>query len=156
MSKLYFAYRGRITHDQLKEKTFQHIQKFHDKLKNGTLDQLQARIAAGKWTAMEVAFHAVNTTRAILRNCDGLRNNKELPALDQSAIGRTKTVCREDALQLCDRVLDQVKHFDFSYAKTEVYSHPTLGPMDFKQWLVMNLVHLERHYQQMLNILGNK
>jgi len=156
MSKLYFAYRGRITHDQLQEKTIQQIQKFHDKLKSGTPDQLQARVAAGRWTAMEVAFHAVNTTRAILRNCDSLRSNKELPALERSAIGKTKTVSLEDLIQLCDRALDQVKQFDFSYTKTKVYLHPILGPLDFKQWLVMNLVHLERHYRQMLGVLKSR
>ena len=109
----------------------------------------------GKWSAMEVAFHAVNTTKGILRLCECLRAKQNVPDSDRSSAGRTREVSRADLLTLIKRVSEMTTSFDFKSVKTATSAHPFLGQCDFHKWLVINMVHLERHYTQLNRALAN-
>lgn len=152
IAKRYLAYRGRIDAETLRKETVQLLQKFLDKVESLSPDQLDAHPIQGKWGGTEVAFHAVNTAKHIFLFCVDLRNGKTLPDVGRSAVGLTKNVSREDLVHLCRQTREQAGQFDFSYVQTASFGHPLFGPMGFKQWLILNLVHLERHYQQLLRV----
>jgi hypothetical protein len=104
---------------------------------------------------MQVAFHAVNTAKGILRVCEALRAQQNVPDSDRSSAGRTRDVSRADLLSLIKRVTDMTGGFDFKKVKTGTSGHPFLGQCDFHRWLVINLVHLERHFRQFNRTLTN-
>ena len=151
-----YLYFRRLTRDsQRKSQTLQMLQKFQQKIESTPEDELERRSPKEKWTGMEVTFHAINSTKRILRICEGLRAKQNVPDLDRSAAGVTKTVSRGDLVDLIKRVYDMTEKFDFTKVKTAASAHPFLGKMDFQQWLVLNLVHLERHYRQLDRVLSN-
>ena len=155
VANTYLFFRGFISDPQLRSKTLQMLQKFQERVESTLPEDLERRSPNEKWNAMEVAFHAVNSTKGILRTCEGLRAKQNVPDSDRSNAGRTKTVSRDDLMALIKRVYDMTDKFDFKQAKTASCAHPFLGKKDFQQWLVVNLVHLERHYRQFDRVLSN-
>jgi DinB superfamily len=131
------------------------LQKFQEKIESIPQDKLERRSPNEKWTGMEVTFHAINSAKRILRICEGLRAKQNVPDLNRSDAGVTKTVSRDDLMDLIKRVYDMADKFDFTKVETAASAHPFLGRMDFQQWLVLNLVHLERHYRQLDRVLSN-
>jgi DinB superfamily len=155
VANTYLFFRGFISDSQLRSKTLQMLQKFQERVESTLPEDLERRSPNEKWNAMEVAFHAVNSTKGILRTCEGLRAKQNVPDSDRSNAGRTKTVSHDDLMALIKRVYDMTDKFDFKQAKTASCAHPFLGKKDFQQWLVVNLVHLERHYRQFDRVLSN-
>ena len=146
----YLAYRKRISSDDLKKQTILTLQDFLLKVESLSPAQLEAHPSSGKWSAQEIVFHAVNGAKGLLRICEGLHNNQDVPDMDRSAMGRTRQVPQEDLVLLCRRVIDRTEQFQFVSASTKICAHPVVGKNDFKGWLVINLVHLQRHYRQLL------
>lgn len=155
VANTYLYFRSLTSDSQIKSQTLQMLQKFQDCIESTSQEELERRSASEKWTGMEVAFHAINSAKGILRTCDGLRTKQNVPDLDRSNAGRTKTVSRDDLMALIKRVYDMADQFDFTKVKTASSAHPFLGKKDFQQWLVLNLVHLERHYRQLNRVLSN-
>ncbi len=155
VANTYLFFRGFTIDSQLRSKTLQMLQKFQERVESTPQQELERRSPNEKWNAMEVAFHAVNSTKGILRTCEGLRAKQNVPDSDRSNAGRTKTVSRDDLMALIKRVYDMTDQFDFKKVKTASIAHPFLGKKDFQQWLVLNLVHLERHYRQLDRVLSN-
>lgn len=131
------------------------LQKFQERVESTPQEDLERRSPNEKWSGLEVAFHAVNSTKGILRTCEGLRAKQNVPDSDRSNAGRTKTVSRDDLMALIKRVYDMTDKFDFKQVQTASSGHPFLGKKDFQQWLIVNLVHLERHYRQLDRVLSN-
>ena len=151
----YLFFRGFTSNSQLRSQTLQMLQKFKKRLESTSQEDLERRLPNEKWNAIEVAFHAVNSNKGILRTCEGLRAKQNVPDSDRSNAGRTKSVSRDDLMVLIKRVYDMTDKFDFTEVKTASSAHPFLGKKDFQQWLVLNLVHLERHYRQLDRVLSN-
>ncbi len=154
LAKTYLYLRGLTSDSQLKQKTLLMLQKFQGRVESTPQDRLEQRPGTEKWNGMEVAFHAVNTTKGILRTCEGLRAKQNVPDSNQSSAGRTRAVGREDLMALMRRVYEMTDKFEFKNVKTESCAHPFLGKRNFHQWLVLNLVHLERHYRQLNRVLS--
>jgi hypothetical protein len=156
VANTYLYFRGLTTDSaQLKSQTLQMCKKFHEKIKSIPEIELERRSPNERWNGIEVAFHAIHSAKRILLICEGLRAKQDVPDLDRSNAGRTKTVSREDLMTLLTRVYDMTEKFDFTKVKTAASAHPFLGKKDFQQWLVLNLVHLERHYRQLNRVLSN-
>ncbi len=155
VANTYLFFRGFTSDSQLRSKTLQMLQKFQERVEATAQEDLERRSPNEKWNAMEVAFHAVNSTKGILRTCEGLRAKQNVPDSDRSNAGRTKTVSRDDLMGLIKRIYDITAKFNFGKVKTASCAHPFLGRKDFQQWLVLNLVHLERHYRQLDRVLSN-
>lgn len=131
------------------------LQKFQEHIESTPQEQLERRSPNEKWSGIEVTYHAINSAKRILRICEGLRARQNVPDLDRSNAGRTKTVSRDDLMSLIKSVYDFTDTFDFTKLRTSSSAHPFLGRKDFQQWLVLNLVHLERHYRQLNRVLSN-
>jgi len=155
VTNTYLYFRGLTSDSQLKSQTLRMLQKFQEYIESKPQEQLERRSPNEKWTGMEVAFHAINSAKGILRKCEGLRAKLNVPDSDRSHSGRTKTVSHDDLLDLVKRVYDMTENFDYKKVKTASSAHPFLGKKDFQQWLVLNLVHLERHYRQLNRVLSN-
>lgn len=155
VANTYLYFRSRISDSQLKSQTLQMLQKFQERIESTPHEQLKRRSPNEIWNGIEVAFHAVNSAKGILRTCEGLRSKQNVPDSDRSNAGRTKSVSRDDLMELIKRVYAITDNFDFTKVKTASNSHPFLGKKDFHQWLVLNLVHLERHYRQLNRVLLN-
>ena len=155
VANTYLYFRGLTSNSQLKSQTLQMLQKFQECVKSTSPENLERRWPDEKWCGMEVAFHAINSTKRIFQICDGLRAKENVPDLDRSNAGRTKSVSRDDLMSLIKRVYDMTEKFDYNNVKTASSAHPFLGKKDFQQWLVLNLVHLERHYRQLNRVLSN-
>ena len=155
VANTYLYFRGLTSGSQLKSQTLQMLQKFQERIESTPQEELERRSPNEKWNGIEVAFHAINSAKGILRTCEGLRANQTVPDSDRSNAGRTKIVSRDDLLALIKRVNDITDKFDFKKVKTASCAHPFLGRKDFQQWLVVNLVHLERHYNQLNRVLSN-
>jgi hypothetical protein len=155
IANTYLYFRGLSSDSQLKLQTLQMLQKFQERVESTSQEDLERRSPNEKWNGEEVAFHAVNSAKGILRTCEGLRANQNVPDSNRSNAGRTKTVSRDDLMALIKRVYDMTENFDFTKVKTSASAHPFLGKKDFQQWLVVNLVHLERHYRQLNRVLSN-
>jgi hypothetical protein len=155
VANTYLFFRRLTSDSQTKSQTLQMLQKFQQKIESTAEDELERRSPKEKWTGMEVTFHAINSAKRILRICEGLRSKQNVPDLDRSDAGVTKTVSRGELADLIKRVYDMTDKFDFTKVKTAASAHPFLGKMDFQQWLVLNLVHLERHYRQLDRVLSN-
>jgi DinB superfamily len=152
IGKMYLAYRGRISPTELKRKTLKQIEDFQSKVEALSAEQLEARRNSSKWNGSEIVFHIFNATKNTLRLCEDLRRDRKAADLDRSAVGRTKEIPYQDLVDFCRKIRDQVSEFDFESSATRTCRHPLFGPRNFKQWLVVNLVHLERHYQQLIRI----
>jgi hypothetical protein len=155
VANTYLYFRGFTSNSQLKSRTLQVLEKFQKHIESTSQDQLQRRSPNERWNGIEVAYHAINSTKGILRICGGLRAKQNVPDLDRSNAGRTKTVSRDDLMALLKDVYDLTDEFDFTKVRTASSAHPYLGRKDFQQWLVLNLVHLERHYRQLHRVLSN-
>lgn len=155
VANTYLYFRGLTSDSQLKSQTLKMLQKFQERVQSTPAEQLERRSPNEKWSGIEVAFHAINSAKGILRTCEGLRSKQNVPDSDRSNAGRTKTVSRDDLIALIKRVYDMTDKFDFKQAKTASSAHPFLGKKDFQQWLVVNLVHLERHFRQLDRVLSN-
>ena len=149
-ANLYLEKRGKIPADELKQRTLKTIRRFQEKAQNLTQEQLDARPDAEGWNAGEIAYHAVNSVKGIFFICEGLRNEEDVPHMERSAMGRSKSVSREDLIGLCEKVCGIAEQMNFTGSSKKKCAHPLLGPGDFKRWLVINMVHLERHYKQLL------
>jgi len=146
----YLARRGKIPADELKQRTLNFIRRFQEKAQNLTQEQLDARLNEEEWSAGEVTYHAVHSVKSIFRNCEKLRKDEDVPSMERAAMGRTKSVSREDLIELCNQVYGLAEQMDFTASSKKKTAHPLLGPGDFRRWLVINMVHLERHYKQLL------
>jgi len=155
VANTYLYFRSLTSDSQLKSQTLQMLQKFQECVESTAVENLERRTPNEKWSGTEVAFHAVNTTKRIFQICEGLRAKQNVPDSDRSHSGRTKTVSHDDLMQLIKLVYDMTDKFDFTKMKTTSSAHPFLGKKDFQQWLVLNLVHLERHYRQLNRVLSN-
>ncbi len=149
-ANLYLEKRGKIPAVELKQRTLKLIRKFQEKAQNLTQEQLEARLDAEGWNVSEVTYHAVNSVKSIVRKCEELRNDEDVPPMEPAAMGRTKSVSREDLIELCNQVYGLAEQMDFTALSKKKTAHPLLGPGDFRRWLVINMVHLERHYKQLL------
>jgi len=149
-ANLYLEKRGKIPADELKQRTLKLIREFQEKAQNLTQEQLDARPDAEGWNACEITYHAVNSVKGIFRICEGLRNEEDVPPMERAAMGRTKAVSCEDLIGLCEKVYGLAEQMDFTTSSKRKCAHPILGPGDTKRWLVINLVHLERHHKQLL------
>ncbi len=147
--RLYLLYRGSVGSEKLKQLTLAQIENFQNKLKSLSPEQLQTRTSPGKWNAGEIAFHTLGGARSILKKCELLRKGELAPDLERSGMGRTKEIPYEELLALGKKVHEMASQFDFHSPATATSRHPLFGPLNFKGWLVMNLIHLERHYQQL-------
>jgi hypothetical protein len=153
LRRLYLYFRGKIADQDLKEKTLSLLEMFRKQVES-TPEEMMLKLRPNeKWNGMQVAFHAVNTTKGILRLCEGLRAQQNVRDSDRSSAGRTRDVSQVDLLKLIDRVSTMALDFDFTSQKTPTCAHPFLGKCDFHQWLVINMVHLERHYRQLNRVL---
>jgi hypothetical protein len=155
VANTYLYFRRLSSDSQTKSQTLEMLQKFQEKIESTPQDKLEQRSLNEKWTGTEVTFHAINSAKRILRICEGLRAKQNVPDIDRSNAGVTKTVSRDDLMDLIKRVYDMTAKFDFTKVKTASTAHPFLGRKDFQQWLVLNLVHLERHYRQLDRVLSN-
>lgn len=155
VANTYLYFRGLTTDSQLKLRTLEMLRKFQERIESTPQKQMERHSANEKWSGIEVAFHAINSAKNILRTCEGLRAKQNVPDSERSHAGRTKTVSRDDLAGLATRVYELTDNFDFTKVKTASNSHPFLGKKDFHQWLVLNLVHLERHYRQLDRVLSN-
>jgi hypothetical protein len=155
VAQLYISLRSNISDARLKEKTLAQLDMFRNRVESTAEEIMLKKPSNGKWNAMQVAFHAVNTTKGILRLCEALRAQQNVPDSDRSSAGRTRDVSRADLLALIKRVSDMTDGFDFKKVKTRTSAHPYLGQCDFHKWLIINLVHLERHYRQFNRTLAN-
>jgi hypothetical protein len=153
--QLYISFRSKISDTRLKENTLKLLELFRNRVESTSEEIMLKRLPSEKWNGMEVAFHAVNSAKGILRVCEGLRANQSVPDSDRSAAGRTREVSRADLLALIKRVTDMTSNFEFKSVKTASCAHPFLGQCDFHKWLVINMVHLERHYRQLNRVLAN-
>jgi len=149
-AKRYLERRGRVPAEELQQKTLNRIRKFQETVEALTQEQLDARPDSEGWNAGEITYHAVNSVKGIFRICEGLRNEKDVPPMERTAMGRTKAVLREDLIGLCQKVYGLAEQMDFTTSSKRKCAHPILGPGDTKRWLVINLVHLERHHKQLL------
>ncbi len=131
------------------------LELFHNRVESTSEEAMLKKPVSEKWSAMEVAFHAVNTAKGILRLCESLRAKQNVPDSGRSSAGRTREVSRADLLTLIKRVSEMTTSFDFKSVKTATSAHPFLGQCDFHKWLVINMVHLERHYRQLNRALEN-
>jgi hypothetical protein len=155
IANTYLYFRGLTSDSQLKSKTLQMLQKFQQRIESTPQEKLRRHSPIEKWNGIEVAFHAINSAKVILRTCDGLRAKQNVPDLNSTHAGRTRTVSRDDLMTLIQRVYEMTDKFDFKNVKTASSAHPFLGKKNFQQWLVLNLVHLERHYSQLNRVLSN-
>jgi hypothetical protein len=155
LRKLYLYFRGKIAAQELKERTLSLLEMFRKRVESTPEEAMLKMRSNEKWNGMQVAFHAVNTTKGILRVCEGLRAQQNIPDSDRSSAGRTRDVSHADLLKLIDRVSTMTSDFDFTAEKSTSCSHPFLGKCDFHQWLVVNMVHLERHYRQLNRVLSS-
>ncbi len=146
----YLAIRGQVPADELKQRTLEAIRRFQEKAQNLTQEQLNARLDQKEWSAAEVIYHAVHSVQSIFRKCEELRNEKDVPPMERDAMGRTKSVSREDLIELCNYVYGISQQMNYTASSKKKAVHAVLGPGDFKRWLVINMVHLERHYKQLL------
>ena len=155
--RLYLSGRGRgVSPDELKVRTLHQLRRYLSQLEMLSVEQLAFPQEKGKWNAQEITYHVMKTVRYILRVCDGLHRGIDLPPLDRSQIGRTKVVSREILLEDCRRTAEMLEKFSFHSESKRTYVHPTLGNWDFKGWLVINLVHLERHYRALKMAIGTR
>ena len=148
--RTYLVYLRRVSSEDLKKQTVRALQDFLQKVESLSPAQLEARPFSGEWSAQEIAFHAVSATKGLLRLCEALHNNQDVPDMERSAMGRTKQVTQEDLELLCRRVIEMTDQFRFESGSTKTCAHPVAGKNDFKGWLLINLVHLQRHYRQLL------
>jgi hypothetical protein len=155
VANTYLYFRGFISDSELKSKTLEMLEKFQKRIESTPQENLERRTPDEKWMGMEVAYHAINSVKGILRICEGLRAKQNVPDSDRSNAGRTKTVSRDDLMTLIKGVYEMTTDFDFTKVRTASCAHPFLGRKDFQQWLVLNLVHLERHYRQLNRVLSN-
>jgi DinB superfamily len=150
--KAYLGYRGRITSDELKQRVLQQIRFFRNKIESLSPEQLNVRKVSEKWNGSEITFHIFHATKRVLGICEELRQDHSYPDMERSAIGQTKDIPYPDLLEYCRKVDDLTSQFDFHSNSTKTCAHPFFGQRNFKQWLVLSLVHLERHYQQLLRV----
>lgn len=151
--RFYFLYRGRVGSENLKKQTVVQIENFQNKLKSLSPEQMQTRTSPEQWSAGEIAFHTLSGARSILKKCELLRTGNSVPDLELSGMGRTKEIPYEELLELGKRAHEMAIQFDFHGQSAATSRHPLFGSLDFKGWLVMNLIHLERHYRQFSRII---
>jgi len=155
VGKMYLGHRLETTNPaNCKTDTIVMLQKYLEMLETLPEPKLIARPLVGNWSGIEVAYHAINSTKTILKICDGLATGKKVPDMMPSEIGRTKSLYRKDVLSFARPVLKEVMDFTFTFEESPTCNHPVFGPRDLKQWLVLNLVHLERHYRQFIKAMG--
>jgi DinB superfamily len=155
VANAYLYFRGMISDSDLKSKTLEMLQRFQELIGSTSQEQLERRSGNERWNGIEVTFHAVNSAKGILRTCEALRAKQNVADSDASHAGRTRIVSRDDLMGLIKRVYNLTDKFDFKKVKTASTAHPYLGRKDFQQWLVLNLIHLERHYRQLNRVLSN-
>ena len=149
MVRCYLAYRGRISGNEFKNQIVATIDRFEQEITNLTLEQLEIRPVSAKWSAQEIAFHALRAAISMFKLCDLLRKGDDLPDLDRSTVGRTRAVTKEELLKVCLEAKEQAGKFHYESHSKATCRHPLLGKLDFYGWLSMNMVHLERHYRQL-------
>jgi hypothetical protein len=153
-ARLYLNYRKRIPPEQLRAQTLDWLRKYQEKVESLTPEQLSASPFPGKWSAQEIIFHAVSGAKGMLRLCDLLRS-QDVPDMDRSKAGRARIASKEDLITLCRNVIGMAEQFEYVSDTQRTCKHPLLGRWDFKGWLTINLVHLERHYKGLLKVAGS-
>jgi DinB superfamily len=148
---MYLAYRNRIAPEQLKDQTIKLLEDYQQTLSASPAERLGRSPANGKWNGGEIAFHILRAAKATFRMCEGLRNNQPMADVPKDQAGKTKTVGRDDLLSRSTQLLELAKQFDYRSSTKNISSHPFFGPLNDKQWLVVNLIHLERHFKQLQN-----
>lgn len=148
--KLYLAYRFTIPKKELKKQIHDQLATLQNKLSSLSPEQLESRKTTEGWNGMQIAFHTLLATRRMLRIADELRNDREVPNLDQSVVGKTNDVSYKDLMEYFGKVQTQVEGFDFSGLSKRKCRHPILGNLNWKQWVVVSLIHMERHYRQLI------
>ena len=147
--RMSLAYRNRIAPDQLKSQTVKVLEDYQQTLSATSFETLGRSPATGKWNGGEIAFHVLRAAKATFRMCEGLRSNQPVADVPKDQAGKTKSVGREDLLSRSTQLLELAKQFDYRSSTKNISSHPFFGPLNDKQWLVVNLIHLERHYRQL-------
>src|SRR5262249_7639911 len=130
----------------------QQIRLFRNKIEILSPEQLNARKVSEKWNGSEITFHIFHATKRVLGICEELRKGHPVPDLERSVIGKSKDISYADLLDYCRKVDDVTSQFDFDSNSTLTCAHPFFGQRNFKQWLVLNLVHFERHYRQFIRV----
>lgn len=148
--KLYLTYRFTVPIKKLKKQIQDQLAVFQKKLESLSSQQLDSRKTSDGWSGMQIAFHTLFTTRRMFRIAEELRNDREVPNLDRSAVGQTKEVSYQGLMEYYGKVQTQVQGFDFSGESKRTCRHPILGDLNWKQWLVVSLIHIERHYKQLI------
>lgn len=93
-------------------------------------------------------YHALHAARSMFRMAQQLRDGEQAPDLERDRIGKTKPVAREDLIALCREVQEMAAKFDYSDMDSKTSGHPMIGKLNWKQWIALNLIHLERHQRQ--------
>lgn len=149
---MYLSHRCRISPEHLKTSTIKLLEDFDGAIRAASAEDLDAHPVPGKWSATEIAFHAASVCRSTLKIADGLRNGQEVPDIPDSAAGRTKQASQTELLEASKRTLEMAQDFDYNFSGPRCCSHPWFGSLSSRQWLVVNLIHLERHYLQLQRI----
>lgn len=152
--RLYLSFRSRIDREKLKKRTVWLLKIFESRISKTSAEQLMKSPENGKWNATEVAFHAIKTAKDIFHTCDSLRRGEQIPDPLPSALGRTKSISQDELIAFCRKVQELADQFDYDGSLQSKCSHPWFGKLNFHQWLVLNMVHLERHYNQMKRVIG--
>jgi hypothetical protein len=152
--KTYIIYRSSTSLDQLRSQTLKQLEAYEKSLETLPPERLESKKTSDGWNGMQIIYHTLNGAKSMMRIADGLRQNQEVPNLERSAVGKTKDLSQTDLLEYCRRVKAQASQFEYQGQSSRTCSHPFAGELNWKQWLAMNVVHMERHYQQLLRTLG--
>jgi len=147
-ASIYIKNEARRPGDSLKRSIQKRLERYGLQIESLTSQELSRRISRQKWCPNEVMFHALHAARGMFRMAQELRDGHKAPDLEPERIGKTKTVTREDLIALCKEVQEMAEKFDYSEMESNTAGHPWIGQLNWKQWIALNLIHLERHERQ--------
>jgi hypothetical protein len=147
-ARIYIKNEARRSGNSLKQSIEKRLERYALQIESFTNRELAQRISTEKWNSSEVMFHVLHAAGSMFRMAQQLRDGLEPPDLQPDRIGKTRSVTREDLIALCKEVQETAANFDYSDLESKTARHPLVGQMNWKQWIALNLIHLERHQRQ--------
>ena len=147
VSRVYIKNEARRPGESLKQSIQKGLERYGLQIESLTTHELSRRMSKEKWCPSEVMFHALHAARGMFRMAQELRDG-QAQDLEAERIGKTKTVTREDLVLLCKEVQGIAEKFDYSEFESKTAGHPWIGQLNWKQWIALNLIHMERHQRQ--------
>jgi DinB superfamily len=151
--RIYILYRSLTSLDQLRIRTLRQLETYQKTLENTPPERLETKKNPTGWNGMQIIYHTLNGARKMLRTAEELRNDHPVPDLERSRVGQTKEISHPELLEYCRKVQDQAAQFEYQGQSNKTCRHPFAGSLNWKQWIAMNLVHMERHYRQLLHTI---